>query len=465
MKWPWSTQPDPAPTLTMPPGTPEVKESTHDGQLREFVYLDEVSVNSLLASRDGHVVTQLTDNEASLLEAELKGSGGINTGFTKAEAGARLAGSRESGSQVVRKSIVQSAFKDLYDPDRSSLSFRALTSDTKAPSVKSLEDLRALVGDEQDRQGWVLTPADLERGVLAEVVVELEPESMFKFQTILSTVIPLLMSEQSIIAPSDQAQLQEPAALGRILSKMLAGLVPLRSQMVEFQWVELDGAEIVVHRRILSQLEHVVELAPHAVFVAGVAEEALFWKDLRRLLFARSQYSVLMRISKNALQNDWTPVKLVDVLRGVLPAVADQLGESFRDLPDADDLASVDAPSNALAVAMKNAARNYAEAVNAALPTVSLPTDAESIQKHVESGGTLDSVSDRLQVFLSIDESLGDAFTIDSDTALNLRLKALDDAGIEIDGSLRSAEEAPQIEAVEEQTDRIIESELIAIYW
>ena len=47
--------------------------------LREFVYLDEVSVYSLLASRKSGVATQFTDSQTASLNSELGGS--LKIGF------------------------------------------------------------------------------------------------------------------------------------------------------------------------------------------------------------------------------------------------------------------------------------------------------------------------------------------------------------------------------------------------
>ena len=55
------------------------------------------------------------------------------------------------------------------------------------------------------------------------------------------------------------------------------------------------------------------------LYVVGVAEAELFWRDLRRILFSSSDYRMLCRLGRTSAQRTWTPVKLTDVLEGVVP--------------------------------------------------------------------------------------------------------------------------------------------------
>jgi hypothetical protein len=66
--------------------------------------------------------------------------------------------------------------------------------------------------------------------------------------------------------------------------------------------------------------------------VVALAEAPLFWKDIRRVLFSGSRYSLLCRIGRDGLHDDWTPVKLVDVVRGFAPEVADQMATARQEL-------------------------------------------------------------------------------------------------------------------------------------
>ena len=88
---------------------------------REFVYLDEVSVYSLLASHKSGVADTFTESDTASLTTDVGGSlgaagTGVNVGF----------GSHQTqSSQVVRKATVQSHFRELYEIERPTLALGA----------------------------------------------------------------------------------------------------------------------------------------------------------------------------------------------------------------------------------------------------------------------------------------------------------------------------------------------------
>lgn len=84
--------------------------------LREFIYLDEVSVYSLIASRLGPIATQFTETERATLQGEAGSSISSSVpGVAKAEVRARAVTIRSQETQVLKKSIVQTTFKKLHD--------------------------------------------------------------------------------------------------------------------------------------------------------------------------------------------------------------------------------------------------------------------------------------------------------------------------------------------------------------
>src|SRR5207245_9779199 len=113
-------------------------------QLREFVYLDDVSVYTLYASRMGAIATELTETQAASLRSELSGSAGINALVGKAEVGTRLQSEDTHGTQVLRKSIIQTTFKELYDLERASLAMRPSSENPELDSNESIRDLEAV---------------------------------------------------------------------------------------------------------------------------------------------------------------------------------------------------------------------------------------------------------------------------------------------------------------------------------
>ena len=112
---------------------------------REFVYLDGVSVLSILASRTGRIATESTESQTSSQSSEVKGSFGVGLGGTKANLGTKMQTSQIEASQVSRKAIIQSSFKDLYDIERSALVLRPVSLD-HMPAVDLTRGLERLLG-------------------------------------------------------------------------------------------------------------------------------------------------------------------------------------------------------------------------------------------------------------------------------------------------------------------------------
>ena len=91
------------------------------GLLREFVYLDEVSVYSILASRKGGIAAEFTESQTASLNSDVGGSLSVGFDATKAKLDSKLQASHVQGSQVLRKAIIQTSFKELYDIEQASL--------------------------------------------------------------------------------------------------------------------------------------------------------------------------------------------------------------------------------------------------------------------------------------------------------------------------------------------------------
>ena len=132
--------------------------------LREFVYLDEVSVFSLISSRLGPVATEFTATESSSLTGELTGTAGVSAGVLKSELKARSEATQTHGTQVLRKATVQATFKELYEYVEDGFVLRP--AETQPPDVRSARDLETAL--EYSRAGgWVTRASELTRGQLS----------------------------------------------------------------------------------------------------------------------------------------------------------------------------------------------------------------------------------------------------------------------------------------------------------
>ena len=267
--------------------------------LREFVYLDEVSVYSLIASKLGAIATEFTDTETATLASEVGSSVGVGAGGTKASLGSKLQTTAVRGSQVLRKSIVQTTFKELYEFEKPLLK---LPANHEPPQVACPPDtlLSECLGKLGDP--WAVDVKQLERGHLVELEVELEAEPIYKNSAIIATMMELMQESpelQAVVSLGERSQLE---SFARILERLLAGLVPVRAKAVDYRVVQAEERRFLVHRAIAAQLTERPEFKAAPLTLVGVAEETLFWKDIRRVLFSNSRYRVLSRIARSGIQ-------------------------------------------------------------------------------------------------------------------------------------------------------------------
>lgn len=297
------------------------------GPLREFVYLDEVSVYSLVASQVGPIVTEVTDTQASSLQTELSSTLGA-AGPVKAEVGSKLQTGETQSSQVLRKAIIQTTFKQLHDTALKSGALQLHADRLEPVSVRSLEDVKTM-SSEAAYSRIVIPPHRLKRGDLFEMEVQLEAEPIFQAGMAVSAVLEIIQDDPTMYGVADVTQLAQVRLMSRMLDKVLAGLVPVRGRALNFVAVDIDDEEWLLHVDLVKQVDTPPTIP---VFIVGVAQQALFWKDVRRVLFSGSEYRVLARLNRSGLQKAWTPVKLVDVLSTVVPDFADVMDTFNRDV-------------------------------------------------------------------------------------------------------------------------------------
>ena len=102
------------------------------GPLREFVYLDEVSVYSLLASRQGGVKTETIEKDSVMTERAGESSIGGNVLAAEARLSGQFRSEQLRGTQVIRKAIVQTSFKELFEIEQGSLELKPPDNDPPA---------------------------------------------------------------------------------------------------------------------------------------------------------------------------------------------------------------------------------------------------------------------------------------------------------------------------------------------
>lgn len=427
------------------------KETLHRPPLREFVYLDDVSLRSLLASQKGELTDQVTDLLSQADEAELAGSIGATAPVLKSEIRSRYQTSTNQGTQTARRAVSQSLFKELRELDWIDV---VLQPHDRADAAESLDELLASDGAVEAQK--------LRRGSLVEVEVELVADPIFRFSTIASELTEFAHEFPEIF---DQPGTREGVAQlipgNRFLQRFLAGLVPVRATATSHVVVEADGTEFVVPARDAR----VLGLQTHPLVIVGVTEQGSYWRDVRRVLFARSRFTMLCRVGRDGLSDSWEPVKLSDVLKEVLPTFPDLIadvgrtGLSLTSSTPAEVTSApiVDALDSFLRLVEASAPPGLtAEALAAAEAAIPVQADERSM-----------SATDQNAAFrLVIAELRQHGCNLTGDEWLSLQVRARESAGLAAIERTNLVVVGPQSSIGSEASqERLLDTEVIAIYW
>ena len=435
--------------------------------LREFVYLDEVSVYSLLASRKSGVATQFTDSQTASLNSELGGSlkvgfGGIGSGLSsKSQTG------QSQASQVIRKATVQDSFTELHDLERDNLSLTSpgelnqLNIETPLDIGRNLESL--------SKVNLVIDIERIHRGDLMEANIELEADPLFRMTMVITTLYELMADRPDIFGTDHATQLKQAYSVGQVLDQLLTGLVPIRGRLVDYEATTIGDKHILVHQTVKNQLDSKFSDDFQPLYLTGVAHQDLFWKDIRQILFSESRYRVFCRLATAGLKEDWQPVKIVDLFEGVIPQFreaidsASEIARQLMEGPDKIETIEQYQAGNLAVSVIKEFVRLLEEFHQ---KQTSSQLMEERILPAVPTGDWVANVLDRRAVFDTITELVDQELNVETpgEERLSLRNKAL-----RLNGSPEVSSEAILAKAValssKSQREKFLDTEIVAIYW
>ena len=435
------------------------------GPLREFVYLDEVSVYSMLASRTGSIATEFTESETDF--RHWSSSSGLGASFhgMRAQLGRKSKSGYSLGSQVVRKAVIQSSFKELYEFEKDDLAFKSPVSETM-PKVKSVTDLAKY--ESRYAGGWLWDPSKVKRGDLLEVEVEIGTEPFLRMAAAITTFCDLAENNELLLSGSGRANLAQGRAVAQLLDSLLSELVPIRGRLVEYEAVLISKREVLIHRNLLVQLPSDVQRIP--VFVVGVAQQNHFWKDIRQILFSESQYTMFCRLAKGGLAENWHPVKALDVFAGIIPDLDDQL----REMNDAARLgiltAAEDTPTSKEQDRLRGerVIRNFVEMLAQHHEVEYTKEDVDDLVHQTPyHDGWLDSVDARRSVFATLTHQFDEKWNVSTsgDDGYSVRQAAFEQSDSEEQISSQTQVVGSEEASPNCQSERFLDVEIVAIYW
>jgi hypothetical protein len=451
---------------------PEPRTEIAPDALREFVYLDDVSVDSLVASVRGGVLEQITQTLGAEVQSELAGTVGASNPVVTAEVRSRLQTTSSRGLETLRRAGIQARFRELHQIVDQRRLLRPSDLAEAPPVIESVSALRELPTG-QGTSAWAIRVDDLHRGGVIEVDVELGTEPLFHLASAMSQILELWPENPTLVGLDELNNAGQIQSMSMMLSRMLGGLVPIRSQALDFEAVDLEGETWLVHSAVLAQLppEQIVSRRP--LEVVGVAAEDQFWKDQRRVLFAGARYRVMARLVIDGVACSWTPVKMVDTFKDLVPGFSEAIEDATRlgkeQMGRSGPPALPATPASQIQSAEVNLARRLVETYGrilgeqAGLQVTDGALEAQGLTDGVtgdlpalgQARVLLDPVTEYVQGLIDTE--------LDPEVVSNARLEAhrslVDITPSAADGS------ATQPSHLQEREPALLEVEFVAVYW
>lgn len=406
-------------------------------QLREFIYLDEVSLQSLLVSLHGELTEKksITDSTSNTRNV----SGNIDTnnlaplklGFT-----AQYQSGKSSATQTETKATVQSWFRELYE----------------TPNILGVQPL------EDGDQDIIVKSSALQRGTLAELQVVLATDPYFNVVTSISEFFKL---SENISELNGYSEIKWQIEL---LQQLLAGLIPIKAEILNYRALKTGDDTYLVHEDKVTG----VSTSKIKVNLVGVTELSAYWKDIRRVLFSNQEFRVLCRISRPGLVQDWNPIKLLDLFGNVFPQKEiHNVKEMLKLLSYNVDAASTAETDNDASSKMRLALEEYIKSSCEHAGGEIGSDEVEGIIKEVLKGNFDEgSMGDRKVLYEKVDGELASLkIDVPPNIRVTLRESSSEKAGLSHKLFTLASSEAKKVEEKSVAEELFIEAEIIAIYW
>lgn len=409
-------------------------------QLREFIYLDEVSLQSLLVSLHGELTEKKSITDSTSNTRNVGGNIDTNNlaplklGFT-----AQYQSGKSSATQTETKATVQSWFRELYE----------------TPNILGVQPL------EDGDQDIIVKSSALQRGTLAELQVVLATDPYFNVVTSISEFFKL---SENISELNGYSEIKWQIEL---LQQLLAGLIPIKAEILNYRALKTGDDTYLVHEDKVTG----VSTSKIKVNLVGVTELSAYWKDIRRVLFSNQEFRVLCRISRPGLVQDWNPIKLLDLFGNVFPQKEiHNVKEMLKLLSYNVDAASTAETDNDASSKMRLALEEYIKSSCEHAGGEIGSDEVEGIIKEVLKGNFDEgSMGDRKVLYEKVD---GELASLKIDVPPNIRVTLRESSSEKAGLSHRLFTSAPsEVKKVEEKEEKsvaeelFIEAEIIAIYW
>ncbi|MCT9819836.1 hypothetical protein N3K63_05985 [Microbacterium sp. W1N] len=279
------------------------------GEIREFIYLDETGVESMLAAVDGEILVQTTNSTSRSREFTAGATMPGDSAFGATEVSTGLKLGRTRAQEETRKSVAQSAFARFRSKNHQSFVLR------HAPTYRWLAKRRldALDQSALRKYGAGVKVSDLRRGDLIELEVTLAAADSYQVRTAINAVADVVNSFPELLPLEQREVFRQVRPLTALIDNLNGEAVPVVAMLPNLRLVTIGGEDWLTVTP--GESSDVVEL--HAVTMPN-----WFWGDLGRTLFQSRRYTVLCRIIDPELRPESASSYVGAILNVVHPQLA-----------------------------------------------------------------------------------------------------------------------------------------------
>jgi len=432
------------------------RQKTSESSIREFVYLDEISVESLLASTDGEVLVERTSTESRSSESSLSGSVEGKTPFGVASFSPALSKSRGNEVQELRKSVAQSAFARFRTKNISQFVIRPLPGRISKGVQRKLN---ALDASTLRKYGQGLPVAELKRGDLLEIEATIAAADIFKVRTALSAITGVVDSHPSFLTTEIRDQLAMSKPLISLIDSLNGDAIPIRGESASVIVSDVSGEPW------LLSPQGVVSPSGQELAVEAQTLARWFWGDVGRILFRPARYKMLCRVLLPELRDDPSGSYVGSILRTVsddLAQTVDSLGSNFLSALRTGHQQGV---SGANVLRTEDVLARYVQLLNEVTEVHGSMVQLSAGETAILGGLSLKQASVPVQTefFRAIDRAAGvDASRVSEEARGALRDRVRDEFGL-WPWSVPTG--AASIDTPAPSSPPLLEVEIIAVYW
>ena len=423
--------------------------------LREFIYLDETRVVSLLAAIQGAIPETVTDSAGRTRTRGLSLKSGL-AGVADAEAS--LGSSSSSGTETLRRAVAQSTFRELWRRDTGVLlhdpiSFSADLGQPIRDAAELSSRIEALVASR------AATPvSDLTRGSVIEVGWEVRPDEAHQTLIAARAMFDLVSGRESLFG-LQSSDLATYGPIFEVLAEFSVGLMPIRGLCTTHQLYEVEGEVYLVNGTALDPAGSLLSEA-HDLEMVAFTEADSYWRDPRSTLMAGFGCKAYLRLSHESfLDEPWNPFKLADVLGALGPNMRGEAIQALEFLRQPD--AASAPPTNPIdpMTVIREFAALVGHEVGADIENAAVGAVLESAAGEMAAATTIPE--ERL-AFERVVEVLDPDGTVDREVIRQLRARATNNGSPEATTtSAETTRTAPEPTARTPQ----LEVSVIALYW